>query len=241
MKILAIDTSHPVGSATIADGGDVLLSETFGSAQSHVVELGRLLSARISSCIGAVSDIQRVALVVGPGSFTGLRVGMAYVKGLYASTRVDVVIMNTLQLLALGVTARSSFLCSMVDARRDEVYAALYRVNPGAPGPGAVDEVGAPCATNVETYVPALEMPEVCFVGSGARRYRRWIEENIAGRAEFAPEERHRPSTDCLARIAGDMQPLTHDEIVALEPFYIRASDAKLKEARGTDQVPPRR
>ncbi|MCZ6767093.1 MAG: tRNA (adenosine(37)-N6)-threonylcarbamoyltransferase complex dimerization subunit type 1 TsaB [bacterium] len=226
MRILAIDTSHPVGSISLTIDGDVAGSVRFGSAASHLVELG-VSAARLIEDAGLdVSRIDRLALVTGPGSFTGLRIGMSYVKGLYAAMGTEVVTATSLKLLARQTPATGEVVCSMIDARRDEVYTAAYVTGDGGVG----KEIVAPHTTVPAEFVCSLDRRATTFVGTGALRYREQIESTFVGPAEFVPEEENFPSTPFLGKIAGDLTPLTKKEVRCLEPFYIRPSDAKLKK-----------
>ncbi len=115
MRILAIDTSHPVGSIALTIDGDLAGSLRFGSAASHLVELG-VGAARLIEDSGLdISGIDRLALVTGPGSFTGLRIGMSYVKGLYAAMGTEVVTTTSLELLARQTPATGEVVCPMID------------------------------------------------------------------------------------------------------------------------------
>lgn len=242
MNVLAIDTSHSRGSVSIrigGRGGSVRLDR----AASHLTELGKGLSALLSSAGATVRDIDRVAIVTGPGSFTGLRVGMACVKGLYAARPFDVVVMTSLELLARQATEDGPSVSPMIDARKDEVYAALYETARGcgdarekdaAPSPsrGLVVKI-TPCVIAPQRYIDSIARTPTVFVGSGAIRYRTRIEEAFGTNARFAPEGRHEPDTDLLCRIAEGLEPIASEDVVTLEPFYIRPEDVKLKPLRG--------
>lgn len=226
MRILAIDTSHPVGSIALTIDGDLAGSVRFGSAASHLVELAVSAKRLIEDAGLDISRIDRLALVTGPGSFTGLRIGMSYVKGLFAAMGTDVVTTTSLELLARQTPATGEVVCSMIDARRDEVYTAAYVT--GDVGVGK--EIAAPRATAPAEFVRSMDRCATAFVGTGALRYREQIESTFAGAAEFVAEEENFPSTPFLGKIAGDLTPLTKKEIRCLEPFYIRPSDARLKK-----------
>lgn len=242
MNVLAIDTSHPCGSVSVRIGGRGA-SVRLGRSASHLTELGRGLCALLSSAGAAIRDIDRVAIVTGPGSFTGLRVGMACVKGLYAATPFDVVVMTSLELLARRAAEEGWAVSPMIDARKDEVYAALYEpaADPGgacaedpgaAPWRGLVERV-APCVVSPHRHIESIERSKTVFVGTGARRYRSGIEEAFGTIACFAPEARDEPDTDLFCRLAERLTPIAPEDVVTLEPFYVRPEDVKLKPLKG--------
>ena len=86
MVILAVDTSLQVGSVALARDGTVLGTERFDEPSSHLVALGGAVERLLAAAGLAASDVARVAVVTGPGSFTGLRIGLAFAKGLHAAT-----------------------------------------------------------------------------------------------------------------------------------------------------------
>jgi tRNA threonylcarbamoyl adenosine modification protein YeaZ len=126
--VLSIDTSHPEGSVALAAAGVARGHRRFGASSSHLLDLGRCADELLRDNGLAVGDIERVALVKGPGSFTGLRIGLAFVKGLVAALDADVVTVGTLELLAMPLLDANQrrAVCAMVDARKEEVYGAIY-------------------------------------------------------------------------------------------------------------------
>ncbi len=253
MRILAIDTSYPEGSAALATGEGVCSSVRLG-ASSHLVSLAKAVSSLLDRAGLAATDIDRVAVVLGPGSFTGLRVGMAFVKGLYAATAPEVVVMSSLELLARQALADDLPVSPMIDARRNEVYAAYYRrlassedanVPGGAPQRSSralratptrenlsagLLEVVAPCVTPPDRYLASLPRDPAVFLGSGAVRYRADIEKALGSSAHISAE--HEPDTQLLCRLAEDLVPVRPEDVVTLEPTYIRPSDVELKPLR---------
>jgi len=245
MRILAIDTSSQGGSVAVsADGGPAEIVRLH-EPSSHLVDLGKAVCAALAAAGTAVEKLDRVAIVTGPGSFTGLRVGMAYVKGLYAARGLDVVAMTSLELLARQVAGGGLPVAPMIDARKNEVYAALYAASakqePSHPAaealPGVVlqetvpVEKAAPCVVAPETFLSSLPRQETTFVGSGAVRYRDVVERAFGTRARFVSH--NEPDTQLFCRLAGILPPLDSEDVVALEPFYVRPSDVKLKPLKG--------
>jgi tRNA threonylcarbamoyladenosine biosynthesis protein TsaB len=231
MTILAIDTSHPLGSVALQVEEREPDAVFFGSRSSHLLEIGASVTHLLNRAGRAARDIDRVALVVGPGSFTGLRIGLAFVKGLYAARGIDVVMMTSLELLALPQLAAHAAVCALIDARRSEVYAAVYEAAGGSRGGYPLPRlVVGPHAVEPGRLLSSLGERPVTFVGSGAVRFRSLIEERHG--ATFPPDPEHQPSTAVLCRVGAWLPPLSRGEMLGLEPYYIRPSDAELSLLR---------
>jgi tRNA A37 threonylcarbamoyladenosine modification protein TsaB len=117
----------------------------------------------------------------------------------------------------------------MIDARKDEVYAAYY-------GEDGREEI-APRAVAPAGFLAGLPARDTVFIGSGALRYRDLVAGVFGRRATIPGETDHAPDVELLCRAAEDLTPLTRDEVVALEPCYIRPSDIKLKPLRSVRPV----
>lgn len=236
MVTIAIDTSQPVGSVSLGRGGEVLGTLKFGGASSHLLELGRCAKRLLGDNHLTMGQVERIAVVIGPGSFTGLRVGLAYVKGLKAGLDVDIVTINTLELLALPLLSGGNRVCPMIDARKKEVYAAVYQLGPstGDRYPHSAVAVLSPRVQEPEKFLEEAAIFAPIFVGSGAQTYRDLVTQT-AGPTAAGGTDGDLPSTEYLCRIAPRLQPLPDEKISSLEPFYIRASEAELKRLKPID------
>jgi len=226
MITMALDTSHPVGSVSLARDGELLGSETFREPSSHLVALGHALDQLLASAALTPAGIDRLAVVTGPGSFTGLRIGLSFAKGLHAARNIPMVTVNALQLLALPWLAPGARVCAMIDARRGEVYAALYqRASSEAllADASAAHELVAPQAQTPEKWLATLkDAPEV-LVGTGAFAHRDVLRAACPG-AMIVEGAAMYPSTLHLAQIAHGMPALEKKAVRSLEPFYVRES-----------------
>ena len=262
MWVLSIDTSQPQGSAAVSSTDGAEKHAYFGTGSSHLVDLGATVDTLLRECCLDIARVDRVALVSGPGSFTGLRIGLSFVKGLFAARAIEVVTMTSLELLALGAatgndrgwqqtgtrsrgatagTADCSLtgparapICPMIDARKDEVYAALYVTEgcydlKGREVPRVRAEV-EPLAVSPLEFLTSLEICPTLFVGSGARRYGDMVRERFGDQAALGDEDR--PSTVLLGRVAPALECVPANQIPGLEPFYIRPSGAILSPLR---------
>jgi len=191
---LAFDTATAVATSALVDGEEVL-GERVSRAQTLLEDVDALLRQA-----GAhPSDLGRLAVGVGPGSFTGVRIGLAVARGLALSLDVQGAGVSTLAALAAGAPAA----LPVVDAKRREVFALLD---------------GEPTVLTPQEL--PLEEGLVC-VGDGARRYRSLFEERGAA-VPPDDDERHLPRARFHAALAGEPGPV--DE---LEPLYLRVPDAE--------------
>ena len=127
MRILAVDTSTRSCSVAVVDGNDLLAEVTSGNGQTH----SRHLMAMIDSVLGLagldLSMTDGLAFTCGPGSFTGLRIGISTILGLAAATRKPIVGISGLDALAMQAATPDMTICPLIDGRRNEVYCARYR------------------------------------------------------------------------------------------------------------------
>lgn len=233
MIVLAIDSSHPVGSVALAVDGATAGGAQFGQGASHLADIGRAVAAVLAGAGVPVTEVDRVALVRGPGSFTGLRIGMAYAKGLCAGLRADLVVVSTLELLATPVLRTGAVACAMIDARRGEVYGAVYRPAPGQGG----DRWSAPVeprARGPEEMVAVARSYHPVYVGTGALTYRSLVSSADPG-CRIGDERQATPSTAVLAGMAPALEPLPTGELADLEPIYLRPSDAVFRRLKPVD------
>jgi len=225
MRILAVDTSHPLGAVALLREDGRIDSIRLERAAFHLVDLSRAVSALLSAERQREPLVDRVAIVTGPGSFTGLRIGMAFVKGLYAALGCDLVGMTSLELLSRQAGGVGLPVAAMIDARKDEVYAAYFTPD----GREAI----APRAVAPAAFLAGLPAGPAVFIGSGALRYRDLVTGVFGPRASLPEEGGHAPDARLLCRLAKDLPALAAGEVVALEPYYLRPSDIKLKPLKG--------
>jgi tRNA threonylcarbamoyladenosine biosynthesis protein TsaB len=228
-----MDTSQRRGTVALARDGDVLAEAAFGGESSHLRDAGAAIDGLLAQSSLTVRDLERVALVTGPGSFTGLRIGMAFVKGLHAGLGIEVATMGTLTLLALPLLETHESACTMLDAHKNEVYAAVFARKPGERAPmAAAAVVVPPCAMPAARFLERLERAPEVFAGAGVARYRDVVERAV-GRHRLADPLDPPPSAVHLARVAHRLTPLPVERVRSLEPDYVRASEAELKRLRG--------
>ena len=169
------------------------------------------------------ADLDAIAVVQGPGAFTGLRVGLATAKGLSLATGCPLLGISSLQCLAMQLPFVGLPVCVMLDARKQEVYTASYRWESGYPHPVSEERVVGP------EHLLEEDMSETVFVGNGAQIYRTLIIRKMGDRAHFAPSFMNLPRAAGAAVLAlrewDAGRTFTADDLM---PKYIRPSEAEL-------------
>lgn len=219
MRILTIETSTPLEIVAVVEDGGVLAERGTEAGRGRRDELAGSIAEILGRSGTKLSDLGAIAVSIGPGRFTGLRVGLATAKGLAVTSGVGVRAVGTLPALALTAGARSGLTCPTLDARRGEVYASLLRS-----GDAAVVMVEAALTPEgLAGRVRALAAGDpVTFVGTGAVAYRDELEGLLGAQALFAPDDLTAPAPWALAELALDAPELRGAELVALEPVYLR-------------------
>ena len=223
MRILAVDTSTRSCSVAVVDGNDLLSEVTSGNGQTH----SRHLMSMIDSALGLaglnLSMTDGLAFTCGPGSFTGLRIGISTILGLSAATRKPIAGISGLDALAMQAAAPEMTICPLIDGRRNEVYCARYRWVNGELVKEMADRVLSPEMAISGVNTPAL------FAGNGALLYQTLIRNRLGDCARFALNCQNTLRASTVAWISmkrfeiGDV-----DDIFRFEPMYIRKPDAKI-------------
>lgn len=234
MKILAADTTTAINTVAVCDSGR-LLAET-------VVHCGRAHSERLLTTVDwvmaeaglAIGDLDMLAISVGPGSFTGLRVGVATWKGLAAGAKLPLAPVPTLDALARLGAVHDGLVCPVLDAKMGEVFGAVYRFEGGQRAKLTGDRV---CV--VEDLVAGLT-GGVRFLGDGAQRYRERIEAVVPEAESVAePWAVPRASAVALEALALLEQGACTTDPAAVAAVYLRKSQAEinrdLREASADD------
>ncbi|MBW1634799.1 MAG: tRNA (adenosine(37)-N6)-threonylcarbamoyltransferase complex dimerization subunit type 1 TsaB [Deltaproteobacteria bacterium] len=225
--VLSIDTATPCSSVALTIGtrmdGEILASLSLSSGRTHSRRLLALVDYLMEETGVGWSRIDAVAVSLGPGSFTGLRIGMATAKGLAFAADKPLVGISTLDGLA-SKCAPTADICAVLDARKKEVYAAFFRTNEA----GLTVPTGVPMVITPEKLSACLP-DSVVMVGDGVRVYGQLWKKLSEGGVQFAPSQMHEPAASSLGFIAKEM--LERGEVLNVAeavPLYIRASDAEL-------------
>jgi len=221
--LLTIQTASPAGGLALSDGERLLAEINLDVRKTPTEWLLPSIEDLLAKADITRRDLNGVGVVRGPGSFTGLRVGMATAKGLALAAGCPLVGVSSLQCLAMQLPFTTLPVCAMLDARKQEVYAALYRWEAGYPHPIVDERVIKP-----ENLLAEIT-EETLFVGGGAHVYRSLIVRQLAGRAHFVPDFLNLPRTGAVAAIALHEWQSGHTfSAEQLMPVYLRPSEAEL-------------
>ena len=224
MKLLAVDTSTRACSVAVVDQDRLACEITTGPAGTHSTHLLSLIRTALALAEMELHGLDGLAVCVGPGSFTGLRIGVSTVKGLAFATAKPVAAVSSLEALAQPWLPWPHLICAMLDARKGEVYAARYRARDGH-----LEREGREAVLSTEEALDGIH--ETClFVGDGASRYREPIGVRLGPLALFpaAGQDIIRASSvAALAQVQFARKEI--EDLDRLVPRYVRHSDAELK------------
>ena len=215
--ILHIETSTKVCSVAVTEDGAVLFEKVDKSGPSHAVQLGVFVDEAISYIDNHGIPFDAVAVSQGPGSYTGLRIGVSEAKGLCFGLKVPLISVPTLELLACTTMFRNYFeedvlYCPMIDARRMEVYSAVYdnALNDVVPvGAYVIDE---------HTFSDLLDNRRIVFAGNGSTKCKDVIKHRNAIFVEgIVPL-----ATDMLALAERAFRNGQFEDVAYFEPFYLK-------------------
>lgn len=240
MLVAALDTATPVLSCALVelrDGGvEVLATRTdrpTGPGPGHGIRLPGALTDLLSAMGRRVTDVEGFAIGLGPGSFTGLRIGLATWKGLAYANRRPVAGASSLAAMALEAAAAlpgdgDALLVPLLDARKGEVYAGFYRRIPGGVTPVHPEEAASPAALAAR----AAALGPAWAFGEGYEAHRAVL----GGALQPLPGAPATPGAGAVARIAANrlLGAACDDQaLFALEPHYVRKSEAEVKFPNG--------
>jgi tRNA threonylcarbamoyladenosine biosynthesis protein TsaB len=214
--ILNIDTATETGSICLSKNGRPVSYLQNENQKDHASWLQEAIVQLLSASGWVIRDLQAVAVTAGPGSYTGIRVGMASAKGLCYALKIPLITENTLRVMAHAAEKSAkdlgSLICPMIDARRKEVFTALY-------GQG-LEELQAPEAIvlNGDSFADALGRNKILFFGSGSRKWEQTIK---SYNAFFADVSFSAENLGILADQKFDIQEFT--DIIYSEPNYLKS------------------
>jgi tRNA threonylcarbamoyladenosine biosynthesis protein TsaB len=231
MNILAIDTSTSLASIAIAVDEQIVAESLLNTNRTLSARLVPEIERLLATAGLEISDIDLFASSVGPGSFTGVRGGVATIQGLALAVGTQCAGFSSLAMLAMNFPFSNTLVCPMLDARKGELYAALYDCSSTIPSPHITDCVLPPAV--LLDQIAATTGEPVIFFGDGAVRYHDQIDGRLGDQALFAPFPFHSPHAANGVLLA--LHASRHGTLLEpsqLLPVYLRASDAELMKIK---------
>jgi len=227
MKVLGIDTSTMTAGVGIVEEDQVLVDLKFDVKITYSEVLLSTIELALKTVGMKIGDMDGFAISIGPGSFTGLRIGLSTVKGLcFASGKPLASVISLDAIAALSLYCQHPVI-PLLDAKKNQVYAAIYDTQEGN-----LRRESEYLVVEVENLVKMISK-KTLFVGPGARIYQKELIQLLGDKACFALNEQSLPSGAGVARIGlNKIISGQTEEITNLEPLYIRMSEAELKFRR---------
>lgn len=219
MLVLAIDTATKIGSVALYDDKIGVIGELNLYVKiNHSAIIMSMIDNLFKMTKLSIKDVDRVAVTVGPGSFTGIRIGVAVAKGLCYGTKKSIVGINELDLLVQNVEAGEGVVVPLIDARKERVYYSIYEKKEG------YKRVAEYKDGELKNLLDELKDEKIIFCGDGATAYKKIIEESLGKRAVIISKANSIPRSVLAAQLATEMQ---EDNLYTLEPFYVNKSQAE--------------
>lgn len=223
MKILAVDTSDNTATACVAEDNKLLAESVVNYKKTHSQTLMPMIDKCLNDSGTDISEIDLFAVANGPGSFTGLRIGVSAVKGMAHALGKPVVEVSTLEGMAYNLYMCADVICPIMDARRSQVYNAVYSWDNAK-----LNILEPPRALSIEECVEDVRKygRKVVFLGGGVDVHREYIISQLKEQAVFAPFSCNAQKASSLAAAAMGRidEKKTCYEVV---PFYLRKPQAE--------------
>ena len=228
MLILGIDTATQIASVGITRGEEIIAEASNRATSNHTETLLPLIADVLARANVSLRDVAGVGVSIGPGSFTGLRIALGTVKGLAYATGQRVVGVPTLEALASAVSEWEGLVCPILDARKREVYAALFHRNRS----GDLTAILPARVSTLNAVLTQISAP-CLFLGDGVETYGAAIREYCGMRAQLLPFSTHHPRGAVVAKLAwARLSRGESDDVATLVPLYIRPPEAVLMLAK---------
>lgn len=223
MKILGLDTSTMMASCAVIDGNRILGEYSIDQDMGHAENLVPMIKEIMENISLKMEDIDLYAVALGPGSFTGLRIGVATMKAFAHLFDKPIIGINTMEALAYNLPYENTIV-PMIDARRNRVYTGIYSHNKN----GLVEEMQVD-AVDIDDLIEILrDKKDIIVNGNGGLLYREKLEEDLKGNIRFAKLGQNSPRGVSVAELALEkFNKGIVDDVFTIAPDYLRKSQAE--------------
>jgi tRNA threonylcarbamoyladenosine biosynthesis protein TsaB len=227
MLVLGVETSTMQGGVALVGPQGLLSEYTLNVAATHSERLLPAIDQMLRDAGLTLARVEGLAVSIGPGSFTGLRIGLSTVKGLAYATGLPLVGVPTLEALAWSVPFAGPPVCPVLDARRQEVYAALFRFTGRR-----LERLMEDTALTPEALCERIQAPTL-FLGDALGAYGELFAERLGDRLILPPVSSRGARPACVAELGRErLLRGERDQASSLVPRYLRPSEAELRRAR---------
>jgi tRNA threonylcarbamoyl adenosine modification protein YeaZ len=224
MLVLSVDSSSNAATCAILDENHVLSEITLTDKKEHSVLLMDLIDNLLKHCNLTVKDLDGLVVSKGPGSFTGLRIGMATLKGLSFGSGKPCVSVSSLEGLAYNVASFSGIICPIIDALRNNVYTCLYKSEDNNLIP-----LTEPMCISIDELITIIKekSEDVIFLGDGTFKHKEYLKE-ILEKACFAPNHSNYTRASSIGHLGINLLKRgIQDDLNTSAPVYLRKSQAE--------------
>lgn len=226
MKILSVDSSTTVASCAVINEEEILSEAIVNSKTTHSQKLLPLIADTLDRSNTDIEEIDYFAVANGPGSFTGLRIGVSTINGLAQAMDKPVVGVSALKALAMNISTCEKLIVPLIDARRDRSFTAIYK----SQDDGKLETVLEQDVIEMDEILDILDkkQEDIMFIGDGMNAYREKIVEVLGDRAYFTPKNLNIARASAVGEIAKEKiengETLSYFE---LTPEYLRETQAE--------------
>lgn len=225
MKVLSIDSSTASAACAVVEDGKLLGEVALNDKKQHSVILMPMIDSLLENLNLDIKEIDAFIVSSGPGSFTGLRIGMATSKGLAQANNKPFIGVSSLDALAFNLAYTSGIICPILDALRDNVYTALYSFNDGK-----LERISDYMAVHIDELISIIKEKDsnsVTFIGDAVYKFREKLEISLDN-AYFAPAHLNLARASSLGELG--LMKLAEgyqDDLMTFSPIYLRKSQAE--------------
>ncbi len=236
MYILAIDSATPVAGLALLKEKSVIREEFVNFKKTHSETLMPMVDQVLRESEISVQDLDAIAVTIGPGSFTGLRIGLAAAKGLSLASGKPLIGVSTLDVLAHNIAFSDSLICPLLDARKQEVYTAFYDGSGIYPQRLTADMACSPeeLVNRAQAQAEASAKKKIVLLGDGFNPYAQFFQDVLQECLQVPPAHLLLPRAAALGSLAwlraGDKD---FDDAFTLRPVYVRLSEAEYRLGKG--------
>ena len=230
MKILAIDTSSKICSVAILEDTDIITEKHIKNEITHSQKLMPMIDEVLKECKLTIKDFDLFACSIGPGSFTGVRIGVSTIKAFCDVTNIPAVGISSLESLACNVLDtnfydKTDIICSLIDAKNDNVYCGIFKKE--ADGFAQLEDL---CAKNINEVINILKSyknSSILFVGDGSITHKYTILQNLA-KTTFVEKELNEQTSISVGKLAFEKYNNgIYGDSNSITPLYLKKSQAE--------------